>query len=264
MRRKPTLIGIIAAGLLGLFVAGCSDDSGHDYLEQQVRQALQDNNLSVWQVESLAVTDRQEEGNKGHVVTSYQFEVGLVLQEDLQLVRYADADARELVVTAGPGAGESVVLPGMARVEGEQTEPLDEGAPPRARISLPLTDLPAGLPASLLRERFADWQQIAVGSDAYQTMLDRLRRALLEEQRALSDASDQLRRARQQLEAQDQELQALEGGAGQSSEMGETMERASESILALMARVEQLQVEQYTREETVKKLRADLDHLQGS
>ncbi|MGB2338001.1 MAG: hypothetical protein ACPH5V_11840, partial [Alcanivorax sp.] len=180
------------------------------------------------------------------------------------LVRYADADARELVVTAGPGAGESVVLPGMARVEGAQTEPLDEGAPPRARISLPLTDLPAGLPASLLRERFADWQQIAVGSDAYQTMLDRLRRTLLEEQRALSDASDQLRRARQQLEAQDQELQALEGGAGQSSEMGETMERASESILALMARVEQLQVEQYTREETVKKLRADLDHLQGS
>ncbi|WP_156496673.1 hypothetical protein, partial [Alcanivorax sp. HI0083] len=198
MRRKPTLIGIIAAGLLGLFVAGCSDDSGHEYLEQQVRQALQDNNLSVWQVESLAVTDRQKEGNKGHVVTSYQFEVGLVLQEDLQLVRYADADARELVVTAGPGAGESVVLPGMARVEGEQTEPLDEGAPPRARISLPLTDLPAGLPASLLRERFADWQQIAVGSDAYQTMLDRLRRTLLEEQRALSDASDQLRRARQQ------------------------------------------------------------------
>ncbi len=50
MRRKPTLIGIIAAGLLGLFVAGCSDDSGHEYLEQQVRQALQDNNLSVWQV----------------------------------------------------------------------------------------------------------------------------------------------------------------------------------------------------------------------
>lgn len=263
MRTKPTLIGI-AVGLLGLFVAGCSDDNGHDYLEQQVRQALQDNNLSVWQVESLAVTDRQKEGSKGHVVTSYQFEVGLVLEEDLQLVRYADADARELVVTPGPGAGESIVLPGMARVEGEQTEPLDEGAPPRARISLPLTDLPAGLPASLLRERFADWQQIAVGSDAYQSMLDRLRRALLEEQRALSDASDQLRRARQQLEAQDEELQALEGGAGQSSEMGETMERASENILALMARVEQLQVEQYTREETVKKLRADLDHLQGS
>ena len=41
------------------------------------------------------------------------------------------------------------------------------------------------------------------------------------------------------------------------------MERLSGDVQALMSQVEQLQVEKYTREDTVKKLRADLDHLQG-
>ena len=66
-----------------------------------------------------------------------------------------------------------------------------------------------------------------------------------------------------QLADKDEELKALEDSAGQSSGMGEPMERVSEDMQDLMARVEQLQVEQYTREETVEKLRADLDHLQN-
>jgi DNA repair ATPase RecN len=166
-------------------------------------------------------------------------------------------------VTAGARAGERAVLPGVAKIEGEQTGLFDKDDVTQARISLSLTDLPAGLPASLLRQRFADWQQITVGSDAYQSLLNRLRRLLLDEQRALIDVSDRLRRARQQLSVQDEELRELEERAQQSSEMGEPMERASEGIEALMARVDQLQVEQYSQEEAVEKLRADLDHLQG-
>jgi hypothetical protein len=50
---------------------------------------------------------------------------------------------------------------------------------------------------------------------------------------------------------QDEELRELEERAQQSSEMGEPMERASEGIEALMARVDQLQVEQYSQEEAV-------------
>ena len=113
----------------------------------------------------------------------------------------------------------------------------------------------------MLRDRFADWQQISVGSDSYQAMLERLRRQLLDEQRALTDTADRLRRGRMQLEAKDEELKALEeDSVGQSSGMGEPMERLSGDVQALMSQVEQLQVEKYTREDTVKKLRADLDH----
>ena len=67
-----------------------------------------------------------------------------------------------------------------------------------------------------------------------------------------------------QLEGEEEELKALgEDSVGQSSGMGEPMERLSGDVQALMSQVEQLQVEKYTREDTVKKLRADLDHLQG-
>ena len=263
MTIKSTLIGL-ATGLLALLAVGsCSNDGKQAYLQQQVRQTLQDNNLSVWRVDTLTVTGRNEEGHEDHSATHYLFDVALLLQEDLQRVRYADADTRELVVTAGARAGERAVLPGVAKIEGEQTGLFDKDDVIQARISLPLTDLPAGLPVSLLRQRFADWQQITVGSDAYQSLLNRLRRLLLDEQRALIDVSDRLRRARQQLSVQDEELRELEERAQQSSEMGEPMERASEGIEALMARVDQLQVEQYSQEEAVEKLRADLDHLQG-
>ena len=263
MTIKSTLIGL-ATGLLALLAVGsCSNDGKRAYLQQQVRQTLQDNNLSVWRVDTLTVTGRNEEGHEDHSATHYLFDVALLLQEDLQRVRYADADTRELVVTAGARAGERAVLPGVAKIEGEQTGLFDKDDVIQARISLPLTDLPAGLPVSLLRQRFADWQQITVGSDAYQSLLNRLRRLLLDEQRALIDVSERLRRARQQLSVQDEELRELEERAQQSSEMGEPMERASEGIEALMARVDQLQVEQYSQEEAVEKLRADLDHLQG-
>ena len=263
MTIKSALIGL-ATGLLALLAVGsCSNDGKQAYLQQQVRQTLQDNNLSVWRVDTLTVTGRNEEGHEDHSATHYLFDVALLLQEDLQRVRYADADTRELVVTAGARAGERAVLPGVAKIEGEQTGLFDKDDVIQARISLPLTDLPAGLPVSLLRQRFADWQQITVGSDAYQSLLNRLRRLLLDEQRALIDVSERLRRARQQLSVQDEELRELEERAQQSSEMGEPMERASEGIEALMARVDQLQVEQYSQEEAVEKLRADLDHLQG-
>lgn len=263
MTIKSTLIGL-ATGLLALLAVGsCSNDGKQAYLQQQVRQTLQDNNLSVWRVDTLTVTGRNEEGHEDHSATHYLFDVALLLQEDLQRVRYADADTRELVVTAGARAGERAVLPGVAKIEGEQTGLFDKDDVIQARISLPLTDLPAGLPVSLLRQRCADWQQITVGSDAYQSLLNRLRRLLLDEQRALIDVSERLRRARQQLSVQDEELRELEERAQQSSEMGEPMERASEGIEALMARVDQLQVEQYSQEEAVEKLRADLDHLQG-
>lgn len=257
MTIKTTLSGVIV-GLLALISAGCSNNANHEYLEQQVQRTLQDNNLGVWQVESLEMQAPQKPADKDSPATTYQLKVALALQEDLQLVRYADADARELVVTPGPRAGEQITLPAVARVEG----PLGE-ATTRTHISLPITDLPPGLPASLLRDRFADWQQIAVGSESYQAMLERLRRQLLDEQRALTETTDQLRRGRLQLADKDEELKALEDRAGQSSGMGEPMERASEDMQDLMARVEQLQVEQYTREETVEKLRADLDHLQN-
>ena len=260
MKTKTTLAGVATIVMAALFGAGCSNNASHDYLEQQVQRALQDNNLGVWQVESLVLEEEQQKRtDKDSPTTTYQFNVALVLQEDLQLVRYADADARELVVTPGPRAGEQVTLPAVARVEG----PLGE-ASSRAHVSLPLTDLPPGLPVSLLRDRFADWQQIGVGSEAYQAMLERLRRQLLDEQRALTETADRLRRGRMQLEAKDEELKALEeDSVGQSSGMGEPMERLSGDVQALMSQVEQLQVEKYTREDTVKKLRADLDHLQG-
>ena len=255
MTIKTTLTGI-TVGLLALLNVGCSNNANHEYLEQQVQRTLQDNNLGVWQVESLDMAS-QKRADEDSPATTYRLQVALVLQEDLQLVRYADADARELVVTPGPRAGEQVTLPAVARVEG----PLGE-ATTRTHISLPITDLPPGLPASLLRDRFADWQQIAVGSESYQAMLERLRRQLLDEQRALAETADRLRRGRMQLADKDEELKALEDSAGQSSGMGEPMERVSEDMQDLMARVEQLQVEQYSREETVEKLRADLDHLQ--
>ena len=53
MTIKSTLIGL-ATGLLALLAVGsCGNDGKQAYLQQQVRQTLQDNNLSVWRVDMI-------------------------------------------------------------------------------------------------------------------------------------------------------------------------------------------------------------------
>lgn len=91
MKTITTLMGMLAFVALALFATGCSNNANHDYLEHQVQRTLQDNNLGVWQVESLELQEQPKPVDKDSPTMTYQFTVVLVLQEDLQLVRYADA-----------------------------------------------------------------------------------------------------------------------------------------------------------------------------
>jgi len=95
MKTKTTLAGMATIVMAALFSAGCSNNASHDYLEQQVQRTLQDNNLGVWQVESLALEEEQQKRtDKDSPTTTYQFSVALVLHQPLQLLLHADAAAR--------------------------------------------------------------------------------------------------------------------------------------------------------------------------
>ena len=79
MKTKTTLAGMATIVMVALFSAGCSNNASHDYLEQQVQRTLQDNNLGVWQVESLALEEEQQKRtDKDNPTTTYQFSVALV------------------------------------------------------------------------------------------------------------------------------------------------------------------------------------------